>query len=75
MLILLMLPNFKFKKNKSMCFVICQISHSTISGSPKESKFMETETERSALLAAIRGHSGISMLRKVILIALHYIVI
>ncbi|XP_013907880.1 PREDICTED: protein cordon-bleu-like [Thamnophis sirtalis] len=42
-----------------------KISHSTVSGSPKESKFMETEAERSALLASIRGHSGVSVLRKV----------
>ncbi|KAG8139630.1 hypothetical protein E2320_002391, partial [Naja naja] len=40
-----------------------KISHSTVGGSPKESKFMETESEHSALLTAIRGHSGNSMLR------------
>ncbi|XP_026534130.1 protein cordon-bleu [Notechis scutatus] len=42
-----------------------KISHSTVGGSPKESKFMETESECSALLTAIRGHSGISVLRKI----------
>ncbi|XP_058039052.1 protein cordon-bleu [Ahaetulla prasina] len=42
-----------------------KLRKSTISESPKESKFMETKTERSALLAAIRGHSGVSMLRKI----------
>ncbi|XP_051056562.1 protein cordon-bleu isoform X3 [Phodopus roborovskii] len=34
-------------------------------GRPKKPSYMETESERSALLAAIRGHSGTLSLRKV----------
>ncbi|XP_026640916.1 protein cordon-bleu isoform X3 [Microtus ochrogaster] len=37
----------------------------TSEGRPKKPSYMETESERSALLAAIRGHSGTLSLRKV----------
>ncbi|XP_057627893.1 protein cordon-bleu isoform X4 [Chionomys nivalis] len=37
----------------------------TSEGRPKKLSYMETESERSALLAAIRGHSGTLSLRKV----------
>ncbi|XP_012506100.1 PREDICTED: protein cordon-bleu isoform X2 [Propithecus coquereli] len=37
----------------------------TLEGGPKKPSFTETESERSALLAAIRGHSGACSLKKV----------
>ncbi|KAL1790718.1 cordon-bleu isoform X1 [Sigmodon hispidus] len=37
----------------------------TSEGKPKKPSYMETESERSALLAAIRGHSGTLSLRRV----------
>ncbi|KAM7175374.1 protein cordon-bleu isoform 1-T2 [Macrochelys suwanniensis] len=40
-------------------------SDSMINGSQKKSSYAEPENEHSALLAAIRGHSGISRLKKI----------
>ncbi|XP_051021012.1 protein cordon-bleu [Acomys russatus] len=40
-------------------------AESTSEGKPKKPSYVEAESERSALLAAIRGHSGTLSLRKV----------
>ncbi|XP_010006670.1 PREDICTED: protein cordon-bleu [Chaetura pelagica] len=42
-----------------------KISDSALNGNHRKPSYAEPENERSALLAAIRGHSGISKLKKV----------
>ncbi|XP_069709521.1 protein cordon-bleu isoform X5 [Phaenicophaeus curvirostris] len=42
-----------------------KVSDSTLNGSHRKPSYVQPENERSALLAAIRGHSGTSKLKKI----------